>query len=56
MLSLRVLQVNCLALFFPEEALLRAKELDDILEKTGEPVGPLHGLPIPIKVCLLLLP
>lgn len=41
--------VNCLALFFPEEALERAKELDEILGKTGKPVGPLHGLPIPVK-------
>lgn len=35
--------------FFPEEALARAKELDDILRETGEPVGPLHGLPVGIK-------
>ncbi|KIY00802.1 uncharacterized protein Z520_03468 [Fonsecaea multimorphosa CBS 102226] len=41
--------VNCLTAFFPEEALARAKELDDILAKTGTPVGPLHGLPVGIK-------
>jgi len=28
----------------------RARELDKALESTGKPVGPLHGLPIPIKV------
>ncbi|KAH0837145.1 putative amidase [Fonsecaea pedrosoi] len=41
--------VNCLTAFFPDEALARAKELDDILAKTGVPVGPLHGLPVGIK-------
>ncbi|EXJ68811.1 uncharacterized protein A1O5_07742 [Cladophialophora psammophila CBS 110553] len=41
--------VNCLTAFFPEEALARAKELDDLLAKTGTPVGPLHGLPVGIK-------
>jgi amidase len=30
-------------------ALARAKELDQHLEKTGKPVGPLHGLPISLK-------
>lgn len=40
---------NCLMDYFPEEALSRAKELDEILERTGKVVGPLHGLPISIK-------
>jgi Asp-tRNA(Asn)/Glu-tRNA(Gln) amidotransferase A subunit family amidase len=30
-------------------ALKRAKELDEVFEKTGKPVGPLHGLPISLK-------
>ncbi|OAP53724.1 hypothetical protein AYL99_12096 [Fonsecaea erecta] len=41
--------VNCLTDYFSDEALARAKELDDILAKTGKPVGPLHGLPVGIK-------
>ncbi|KAH8592815.1 glutamyl-tRNA amidotransferase-like protein subunit A [Bisporella sp. PMI_857] len=40
---------NCLALILFEEALARAKELDEHLERTGEVVGPLHGLPISVK-------
>jgi len=35
---------------FPQ-ALERAKYLDEYLELHGEPVGPLHGLPISIKDC-----
>lgn len=41
--------VNCLTDFFPEEALELAKRLDTELAATGQPVGPLHGLPIAIK-------
>ncbi|KAL4962035.1 amidase signature domain-containing protein [Aspergillus stella-maris] len=41
--------VNCLTVFFPEKALERARELDEHLERTGKPVGPLHGLPIALK-------
>lgn len=41
--------VNCLSEVFFEEGLARAKELDDIYEKTGKLVGPLHGLPISLK-------
>lgn len=40
---------NCLCDMMFEEALARAKELDDILKKTGKPVGPMHGLPLSIK-------
>lgn len=43
-------QVNCLTAWFLEEGLARAKELDAILEKGGKPVGPLHGVPVCIKV------
>jgi len=35
---------------FFDKALQRAKELDDYLEKEGKPMGPLHGLPISVKV------
>ncbi|AQZ10068.1 hypothetical protein BZL39_A10050 [Zygosaccharomyces parabailii] len=41
--------VNCLSEVFFQEGLARAKELDEIYEKTGELVGPLHGLPISLK-------
>ncbi|KAH3901799.1 uncharacterized protein SCDLUD_001579 [Saccharomycodes ludwigii] len=40
---------NCAMEFFPEEALARAKELDEYYEKTGKTVGPLHGLPFSLK-------
>lgn len=40
---------NCLMDFFPEEALARAKELDEYYAKTGKTVGPLHGVPISVK-------
>ncbi|KAL4876348.1 amidase signature domain-containing protein [Aspergillus karnatakaensis] len=41
--------VNCLTVFFPDKALERARQLDEHLEKTGKPYGPLHGLPIALK-------
>ncbi|KAK5684971.1 hypothetical protein LTS10_003046 [Elasticomyces elasticus] len=41
--------VNCLTEIFFEDAISRAKELDEQLVKTGKPVGLLHGLPISIK-------
>jgi len=42
---------GCLTDFFLEEGIARARELDEHLEKEGKVVGPLHGLPISIKVC-----
>lgn len=41
--------VNCLTETFFDEALERAKYLDEYLAKQGKPFGPLHGLPISIK-------
>jgi amidase len=35
---------------FFDEALERAKYLDERLAKDGKPVGPLHGLPVSVKV------
>lgn len=40
---------NCLTEIFFEDAIARAEQLDDILARTGKPVGPLHGLPISLK-------
>jgi amidase len=39
----------CLTQWFMDEAIQRAKELDDYLEKNGKTVGKLHGVPISIK-------
>lgn len=41
--------LNCALEFFPDIALARARELDSHYEKTGQTVGPLHGLPISLK-------
>ncbi|KAI8721544.1 Amidase [Fusarium sp. LHS14.1] len=38
----------CTEIFF-EQAFADAKKLDEVLEKTGKVVGPLHGLPVSIK-------
>lgn len=48
--------VNCLTEIFFEEAIARARECDGYLEKNGRPMGPLHGLPISLKVrsCLII--
>lgn len=35
--------------FFMEAAIEQAKKLDEHMEKTGKPVGPLHGVPVSIK-------
>ncbi|WVQ81627.1 hypothetical protein IAT38_003751 [Cryptococcus sp. DSM 104549] len=42
-------RTNCLMDFFLDEAMDRAKWLDEQLEKTGKTVGPLHGVPISVK-------
>ncbi|RKU48799.1 hypothetical protein DL546_006035 [Coniochaeta pulveracea] len=39
----------CLTEWFMDEAIERAKALDDHLERTGKTVGPLHGVPISVK-------
>ncbi|KAK2750126.1 hypothetical protein FQN57_004621 [Myotisia sp. PD_48] len=41
--------VNCLTEIFFQDGLDQAKELDRILEATGKPVGPLHGVPVSLK-------
>lgn len=40
---------KCLTEIFFDQALVRAKEFDEHLEKTGTVVGPLHGVPISVK-------
>ncbi|KAJ5551736.1 hypothetical protein N7535_000321 [Penicillium sp. DV-2018c] len=40
---------RCLTEPLFDRALQRAKELDDHLQRTGTPVGPLHGLPVSVK-------
>lgn len=39
----------CLSDLYMEEALARAKQLDDHLAQTGKTVGPFHGVPISVK-------
>lgn len=41
--------VNCLTETFFDDALARAEHLDDHLKRTGNTIGPLHGLPISLK-------
>ncbi|KAL3496394.1 amidase signature domain-containing protein [Aspergillus germanicus] len=40
---------NCLTEILFDEAIARAKALDEDFKKTGKTVGPLHGLPITFK-------
>ncbi|KAL8730674.1 MAG: hypothetical protein Q9181_004582 [Wetmoreana brouardii] len=40
---------NCITELLPEEALIRARYLDDYYKEHKRPVGPLHGLPISVK-------
>jgi amidase len=40
---------NCLHEIFFDKALDRAAQLDRYLEENGQPMGPLHGLPISLK-------
>ncbi|KAK5653612.1 hypothetical protein OQA88_8641 [Cercophora sp. LCS_1] len=39
----------CLTEWFMDEAIERAKYLDEYQEKTGKTLGPLHGVPISVK-------
>lgn len=39
----------CLTEWFMDEAVARARELDAHLARTGEVVGPLHGVPVSLK-------
>ena len=41
--------VNCLTEIFFDSALEQAKALDAHLKRTGQVVGPLHGLPVSLK-------
>jgi amidase len=41
--------LNCVTEIYFEEAVTRAKELDEYLEREGKTAGPLHGLPISFK-------
>jgi amidase len=43
--------VSCLTEIMFEEAVARARECDSYLESEGRVLGPLHGLPISLKVC-----
>jgi amidase len=43
--------VNCLTETMFEEAIARARECDEFREREGRGMGPLHGLPISLKVC-----
>ncbi|KAG4032829.1 hypothetical protein MFRU_006g02920 [Monilinia fructicola] len=47
---------NCLTEILIPEALKRAEFLDDHLSKTGNVIGPLHGLPISLKDCFITPP
>ncbi|RMX85166.1 hypothetical protein D0869_04030 [Hortaea werneckii] len=40
---------NCLTEIFFDDAIARARQLDDEMAKSGSPTGPLHGLPISLK-------
>ncbi|KZT74233.1 amidase [Daedalea quercina L-15889] len=41
--------IHPLTEFFLDEALERARQLDEVFKTTGKTVGPLHGVPISIK-------
>ncbi|KAJ5292027.1 Amidase [Penicillium angulare] len=40
---------RCLTEPLFDRALTRAQQLDDHLQRTGSPIGPLHGLPVSVK-------
>lgn len=43
------MQTNCLTEVLFEDAVYRARELDEYLQCEGNPIGPLHGLPVSLK-------
>ncbi|KAL3487241.1 amidase signature domain-containing protein [Aspergillus germanicus] len=45
---------NPLTEVFFDLAIQRARELDEIYERTGRPVGPLHGFPMSIKDVMII--
>jgi amidase len=45
--------VSCLTEIMFEEAMARARECDDYFKKEGKVLGPLHGLPISLKVWII---
>jgi Asp-tRNA(Asn)/Glu-tRNA(Gln) amidotransferase A subunit family amidase len=51
-LILGILKTSCLTEIFFETGLQRAKELDSYLSMHNKTMGPLHGLPISLKVCI----
>lgn len=51
-----LLKTNCLTEVLYTEAYARATFLDDHLAKTGQIIGPLHGLPISLKDCFIVPP
>lgn len=44
-----LIQTQCLTEFLLEQALKQADALDEHLAKTGQTVGPLHGVPVSLK-------
>jgi len=44
----------CLVDFFLDEGIEQARQLDEYFQKEGKVVGPLHGLPISVKVSTTL--
>ncbi|KAI0389101.1 amidase [Xylariaceae sp. FL0594] len=42
-------ETNCITEVLFNNAIHRAKELDEYFAKSGKPVGPLHGIPISLK-------
>ncbi|RFU31396.1 hypothetical protein B7463_g4938, partial [Scytalidium lignicola] len=47
---------NCLTEILFKEAFDRAQFLDSYLKRTGKTIGPLHGLPISLKDCMIVPP
>ena len=47
---------NCLTEVLYAEALERAQYLDEYMAQHGQPIGPLHGLPISLKDCFITAP